>query len=441
MPKYHRPHTTSWLDKRPKLPSRNWLIFLSVTSSVLGMYIYDRRQCKLIRQEYVDKVKHLAEVPVNSMYVPRKVTVLGSKWPGDEDYEQSIKYFRKYVKPILVSAAVDYEMVTGKRYGDIAKRVAEDVRVRRRLEAGLDEDSSYTKRKQQELDGGIIIVGRPTFKEFMAGLKRGWTEGFTKVDVEEALARHLEDDSHFDELNDSSDLLDSSPIRPRADTLSYSSPHVSVSNYLNTQVDELPMVIPHIPPMLLVSFTNYIGLKQIPLMMWDFFNQRHKVRSGAEAGYRIVMKNTRPFVSPQITPLLELSTQADSPDIATSEPGVSFLGDLDFDKEAESYYKKSLNSIPEEIEKTRQKYYEALPAKLEIARALARGTREPTKEELNNPPPTEVELRADRMKKELRWRSDLEGWNIVKPDATVAWDERFNGTLRVFEDPPRDKDI
>jgi len=88
----------SLLDKRPKLPSRNWLIFLSCTSSILGLYIYDRRQCKQIKQEYVDKVKHLSEATVDPFDTPRRVTVYGAKWPGDEEYDQSLKYFRKYVK-------------------------------------------------------------------------------------------------------------------------------------------------------------------------------------------------------------------------------------------------------------------------------------------------------------------------------------------------------
>ena len=88
----------SWLEKRPKLPSRNWLIFLSVTSSVAGLYIYDRQQCKHIRQSYIDKVKHLAEQPADPFEIPRKVTVYAAKWPGDEDYDQSMRYFRKYVK-------------------------------------------------------------------------------------------------------------------------------------------------------------------------------------------------------------------------------------------------------------------------------------------------------------------------------------------------------
>lgn len=88
----------SWLDKRPKLPSRNWLIFIGVTSSITGYYFYDRQQCKRIRQDYVGRVKGLAELPSSPLDKPRKVTVYGSKWPGDEDYDQSLKYFRKYVK-------------------------------------------------------------------------------------------------------------------------------------------------------------------------------------------------------------------------------------------------------------------------------------------------------------------------------------------------------
>lgn len=88
----------SWLDKRPKLPSRNWLIFLSFTSSILGLYVYDRRQCKRIKQTYVDKVKKLADEPLGTLDSARKVTVYGAKWPGDEDYDQSLKYFRKFIK-------------------------------------------------------------------------------------------------------------------------------------------------------------------------------------------------------------------------------------------------------------------------------------------------------------------------------------------------------
>lgn len=88
----------SWLEKRPKLPSRNWLIFIGVTSTAVGYYLYDRRECKRIREEYCERVKSLSEEPLHSMGHLRKVTVYGAKWPGDEDWDRSTKYFRKYVK-------------------------------------------------------------------------------------------------------------------------------------------------------------------------------------------------------------------------------------------------------------------------------------------------------------------------------------------------------
>lgn len=88
----------SWLSKRPKLPSRNWLVFIGVTSTLVGFYAYDRKKCKEIREEYVKRVEHLAQEPMGSKDLPRKVTVLSCKWPGDEDHKRGQRYFRKYVK-------------------------------------------------------------------------------------------------------------------------------------------------------------------------------------------------------------------------------------------------------------------------------------------------------------------------------------------------------
>lgn len=88
----------SWLSKRPKLPSRNWLIFLTTTTTVLSYYIYDRKQSKAIRQEYIDRVKHLADQPLGTMDLPRKVLVYGARYPGDQEYDRSIRHFKKYVK-------------------------------------------------------------------------------------------------------------------------------------------------------------------------------------------------------------------------------------------------------------------------------------------------------------------------------------------------------
>ncbi|KDQ61090.1 hypothetical protein JAAARDRAFT_173611 [Jaapia argillacea MUCL 33604] len=460
----------SWVFQKPKLPSRNWLIFISVVSTLTGSYLYDRQQCKRIRREYVDKVKHLADEPLGVFDYARKITVYGGKWPGDEDYERSMKYFRKYVKPILVAAAVDYDMVKGRRLGDITDRIAKEIQARRRLEAGLDTpssamplptDQSLETKRRRELEGGIVIVGRPTFKEFMAGLKKGWSEGLEVVDPEEKLARELESDGHFDEEEEPLDTHASigfvagdeepipTPSRLPPSTSIYSpiqlqppsSPSQRPGSPVDSSSNTAPSVIPELPPLLLVPFVNYLGFTQIPLMLWEFFNERKKVQAGSEAAYSLIMKQTRPFTASSSAP--SSSTEFVSEDVTQQTPSERKLTpssatvktDLDFDTDAESYYKSSLRKIPDEITKARTEYYASLPAKLKTARDLSRGLREPTKDEKNYPPPTEVELRAERMKKEVKWRKDLAGWLTVKPETDVEWDERFRSALKVFTEP------
>lgn len=356
------------------------------------------------------------------------------------------------LQPIFVAAAVDFETITGKRHGDIAHRVASDVRLRRRLALGIDSETAEEKvlpmykspeeAWQRELDGGIVIVGRPTFKEFMAGLKKGWTNGLENVDEEEQLARELELDGRFDEPEDEDDSSEGQRRLMASETTltPFGRPFTSLpgpfpssrddsQSSIANAMDSPSVVIPPIPPLLLVPYIDYIGFKQIPFMIWDFFNQRDKVLAGAEAAYRLIMKHSRPLIPP--------TEKRDAPnDIAT----FSETGDLNFDRGAESWYKKSVFSIPEDIETGRKTFYEALPAKLATARALARGTRDPTKDEKLNPPPTEVELRAERMNKERKWRRDLEGWEIVNPKTEVAWDDRLDESLRIFIDPPSSVD-
>ncbi|TFY74490.1 hypothetical protein EWM64_g9522 [Hericium alpestre] len=133
----------SLFEKRPRLPGRNWLIFIGVTSTVFGYYVYDRRECRRIREEYKARVCSLADEPLGSLEHPRKVTVYGAKWPGDEDWDRSTRYFRKYVKPILHAAAIDYEIIAGKRHGDLATRVQDDTH------SGVDVEGSDVKLRNE----------------------------------------------------------------------------------------------------------------------------------------------------------------------------------------------------------------------------------------------------------------------------------------------------
>ncbi len=91
---------------RPRLPSRNWSIFLTIVGGTAYLYWDDRRKCTQIKQEYIDKVKHLAEVPIGSLDYPRKVTVYAGKWPEDDDWERGLQYFKRYLKVRLPGAIV-----------------------------------------------------------------------------------------------------------------------------------------------------------------------------------------------------------------------------------------------------------------------------------------------------------------------------------------------
>jgi import inner membrane translocase subunit TIM54 len=365
-------------------------------------------------------------------------------------------------------------MIGGKRHGDIMERIADEVRAQRRVAAGLDPapvspiplatNRTPEERRARELAGGIILVGRATMKEYFAGLRRGWTDGLGKVDKEAVLAHVLEEDGAFDEppeepSNASDDEPTPTPSRPshtssplvfsplqaqvRALEPKPATPAPEVKEpAVPAALDVPPSAIPPLPPLLLVEHKNRIGFTSIPIMIWEWFNERERVRSGAEAAYRLVQGVSRPFSAPSPAELQAAAAAASANTGSEDDsPRPSLpVTDLDFDLSGEAVYKGSLSKWPAEVDKARAEYYKALPARLETARALARRTREPTKDEETNPPPTEVDLRQERMKKEQRWRGDMAGWDVVRPDAPVAWDERFRNALRVFADPPAESE-
>jgi mitochondrial import inner membrane translocase subunit TIM54 len=86
------------LTWQPKLPSRNWSIFLITTSTLTYLWWDDRSQCKKLMEEYKDRVRWMAEQPMQPSEWPRKITVFGTKSPGDENYDESILFFKKYMK-------------------------------------------------------------------------------------------------------------------------------------------------------------------------------------------------------------------------------------------------------------------------------------------------------------------------------------------------------
>ncbi|SPO42099.1 related to TIM54 (component of the mitochondrial TIM22 translocase) [Pseudozyma flocculosa] len=504
------------LTWKPRLPSRNWSIFLVTVGTLSYLYYDDRKQCRQIRRDYCDKVSHLAHESMRTNDWPRKVVVYTTKSPGDDDYDQALRYFKKYVKPILVAAAVDWEVTNGTKHGGLARELQARFQERRRKLLGLEPwDATASdpnmphspfaltpqQQLQREIDGGIVLVGRPALKEWAWALKNGWGTPLevVKRDRDQEIAAELAEDHAFDELPVGEDeqqrqqqqgdgglafaemsekdraiaaLADGAeadgagaPLpsrfggaggpnpafggggpnaftsmmqaRPTAGGSDAASPKPKTeaevrAAKMDARLLEPPAQIPAQPPICFVDFTNLVGWRNIPLRMYNFFRVRDKVRAGAELGLTIVYGTKETARDFQAGP----SPASASAGLAGGGGEVSDVppqgGDLDWGLESEERYAPYFLKTADNIDESRRAYYKALPTHLKDARDLARGVREPSRLERNDPPKTEAELREQRLKKEVGWRNNLMGFDIIRPERGVEWDERWRGSIRVF---------
>jgi import inner membrane translocase subunit TIM54 len=81
-----------------RMPSRNTIIFLSVVSFVGGLYSYDRWKAKKLKQEYIELVRWRGKEPLAYDEWPRRVQVLSSRVPDDDQSDRALIWWKKYVK-------------------------------------------------------------------------------------------------------------------------------------------------------------------------------------------------------------------------------------------------------------------------------------------------------------------------------------------------------
>ncbi|CAG8199851.1 unnamed protein product [Penicillium salamii] len=173
-------------NMRFKLPSRNWMIFLTITGSFAGAIIYDRREKRRVQQKWSELVAHISKESLETTQMRRKLTVYLASPPGD-GLRVARDHFKEYVKPILVAAALDYTVIEGRREGDVRAGTAENIRKLRRkageqcstLEEPSVEAVVTATREQMGITDepgpkGDLVIGRHTWKEYMRGLHEGW---------------------------------------------------------------------------------------------------------------------------------------------------------------------------------------------------------------------------------------------------------------------------
>ncbi|CZR62046.1 related to TIM54 (component of the mitochondrial TIM22 translocase) [Phialocephala subalpina] len=170
---------------RPRLPGRNWMIFLSVTGAFTTAVVYDKREKKRAQRRWAKAVEHIGKEPLpDSRAMPRKISVLLEAPPGD-GLRIAQDHFKEYVKPILVASGLDWEFIQGRKEGDVRAEIAEKIRNSRLPPDEREEDAiSETRRKSgiPEFDGarGDIVIGRHTWKEYVRGVHEGWLGPLTE---------------------------------------------------------------------------------------------------------------------------------------------------------------------------------------------------------------------------------------------------------------------
>jgi import inner membrane translocase subunit TIM54 len=144
-------------------------------------------ETKKIRKKWCDAVKHLADEPLPSMMQQRKLTIFLSSPPAD-GLLTAREHFHEYVKPVLLSAGLDWDAVEGRREGDVRAGLAERIRKLRRLRGEASEEPIEEEDLEVLINGirekmgvsewsgpaGDIVIGRNTWKEYIRGLHEGW---------------------------------------------------------------------------------------------------------------------------------------------------------------------------------------------------------------------------------------------------------------------------
>lgn len=308
-----------------KLPSRNWLIFWAITGSFTSALLYDRYHKKRAQQKWCNFVSHLAVEPLPTTTMPRRITIFLAAPPGDS-IRAAREHFHEYIKPILVAGALDWDVVEGRREGEVRAGLAEKIRGLRsrngeKFPSGESEEKPGDKSQEQllyelrqrtgirEWDGvqGDLILGRHTWKEYIRGLHEGWLGPLTEpVETLEQDAQGS-DDSTSDTPHQDTEISDSASGSPpktdppapdppptKSPKPTPTAPYITPSDYLSCAIPSsidssmnpsLPLPLPHL-----------LGFLNTPTRLYRFLTRRQLAEStGRSVAALVLASQTRPY--------------------------------------------------------------------------------------------------------------------------------------------------
>ncbi|KAL1306930.1 hypothetical protein AAFC00_005572 [Neodothiora populina] len=335
---------------KAKLPSRNWMIFLGITGSFAAAVAYDKYQTKRTRQKWCDLVAPLAEQTIGPDVLARRVTVYIEAQPAD-GLRNAREHFHEYIKPTLVAAAMDWDVVEGRREGDVRYGTAERIRRYRQRKGEQanprddDTDPSVVVENLREGLGtpresgpaGDLVVGRHAWKEYVRGVHEGWLGPMNKPEaeipsatslsaVEQPLLETIETaapvaadaattlaasapSSPPDNVSPPDDASPTAPVdqpapvpeAPKTEEaektkrLLKPDPYISTSAYASAQPP--PSMPQELGPTAIIPVAHILGFWKFPIRIWRFLNRRELADDIGRRTAALCLASSRPFDS------------------------------------------------------------------------------------------------------------------------------------------------
>ncbi|KAK0715116.1 mitochondrial import inner membrane translocase subunit Tim54 [Lasiosphaeris hirsuta] len=267
-----------------KLPSRNWMIFWAISTTITAAIIYDKREKKRATARWARTVSHLSKEPLqDGLGQVRKLTIYLSNPPGD-GFRVARDHYTEYVKPILAASGLDWEFVQGRREGDVRAVVAERARKTRRGWEGEGERAQDQEPTREEMIENIrktrgiedysgvrgdVVIGRHTWKEYIRGLHEGWLGPLTAPPAPEPITAETPETPEGEKPEGEKPAEDAPPIskkppQPR--------PYNTTNDY---PAETLPLLTPNeFSPAAPIREPHILGFLNTPTRLYRFFNRR-----------------------------------------------------------------------------------------------------------------------------------------------------------------------
>ncbi|KAL7753192.1 mitochondrial import inner membrane translocase subunit tim54 [Sorochytrium milnesiophthora] len=278
---------SAWLPKLPRLPrpSRGMVIFGSVVSTIGGTLYADKKRCEATRERICAQAKVLADQPMQPSERPPKIAIYITRPPGHDNLYRPRHWFRKYIKPVLDSAALDYDLIEGVHPGVIEEHAKRTLLAKnRRVLAAQQPDSAehyksvLTASPEEDLSellqrdnyDGYVALGRKPFEELCSAYNDAahtWLSARASLRAESATSAPVQSSSWW------SSLWASSPSQ-------------------NKSSAAIPDVV--LPPVGYLPVVALSGWATVPRRLFYWFNDNAYVEAMGEAALQLVQQTVRP---------------------------------------------------------------------------------------------------------------------------------------------------